>query len=334
MTRRVAVVFGGTGFIGGHVVQRLARRDYVVRIVTRNPEAVRGLMTQGRTGQIVPVGAGALDDAHIRTAVAGADVVVNLIGILAERRPGDFARIHGELPGRIARAAAATTASGSKAGTVNGVGAGTDSPVPHLVHLSAIGADPAAESLYARGKGEGEAAVLAGFPTATILRPSVVFGPEDAFFNRFAAMTRIMPVLPVIGGETRFQPVYVGDVADAVMAALDRPEAAGRTYELAGPRAATFRALMEEMLGIVRRRRRVVEMPAGLARLIAGLTGWLPDPPLTRDQLILLRRDNVATPGAPGLRELGIEPTAMEVVLPSYLSRYRRGGERHDPSGA
>ena len=330
MARRVAVVFGGTGFIGGHVVQRLAKRDYVVRVVTRNPEAVRSLMTQGMVGQIVPVAAGALDDAHIRTAVAGADVVVNLIGILAERRPGDFARIHGELPGRIGRATAATTASGSVASTFNGVGAGTDSPVPRLVHLSAIGADPGAESLYARSKGEGEVALRAAFPGATTLRPSVVFGPEDNFFNRFAAMTRFTPILPVVGGNTRFQPVYVGDVADAVMAALDHPDAPGRTYELAGPRAATFRALMEEMLGIVRRRRRVVEMPAGLAGLIAGLTAWLPNPPLTRDQLILLRRDNVATPGTPGLRELGIEPTAMEVVLPSYLARFRRGGERQE----
>jgi uncharacterized protein YbjT (DUF2867 family) len=307
MARQLAVVFGGTGFIGGHVVQRLARRDYVVRVVTRSAESMRPLMTQGMVGQVVPAAAGPMDDAHIARALAGASVVVNLVGILAEGHAGDFNRIQAELPGRIARLAAAAG-------------------VQHLVHLSAIGADPAAESLYARSKGEGEAAVLAAFPGATILRPSIVFGQEDAFFNRFAGMARLMPVLPVIGGETRFQPVYVGDVADAAMAALDRPEAMGRTYELAGPRAASFRALMEYMLGLIGRRRRIVELPGGLARLMAGLTGWLPNPPITRDQLLLLRHDNVAAPGAPGLKELGIEPTAMESVLPTYLSRFRKGG--------
>lgn len=309
MARRVAVVFGGTGFVGRYVVQRLAQRDYVVRVVTRSPEAARPLMTQGMVGQIVPLAAGPLDDGHVARAVAGADVVVSLIGILAERREGDFARIHGELPGRIARAAAAAG-------------------VRRLVHVSAIGADPQAESLYARSKAQGEAAVREAFPQATILRPSIVFGPEDQFFNRFAGMARVLPILPLVGGETRFQPVYVGDAADAVAAALDQPEAAGRTYELAGPRAATFRALMEYMLGVIRRRRRIVEVPQGLARLQASLTGWLPNPPLTRDQLLLLRKDNLPSPGSPGLRELGIEPHPMEVILPLYLSRFRRGGER------
>ncbi|SHI83572.1 NADH dehydrogenase [Roseomonas rosea] len=309
MARRVAVVFGGTGFIGGHVVQRLAQKDYVVRVVTRSPESARPLMTQGMVGQIVPLAAGPLDEGHVARAMVGADVAVNLIGILAERREGDFARIHGELPGRIARAA---------------VSAG----LSRLVHLSAIGADAAAESLYARSKAQGEAAVLSAFPRATILRPSIVFGPGDSFFNRFAGMVRILPVLPLVGGETRFQPVYVGDVADAVMAAIERPDAAGQTYELGGPRAASFRALMEYMLGVIGRRRRVVEMPGGLARLQASLLSWLPNPPLTRDQLLLLRHDNVVSGLHPGLRDLGIEPMAMEAVLPGYLGRYRRGGER------
>ncbi|MBP0446263.1 complex I NDUFA9 subunit family protein [Roseomonas sp. SSH11] len=307
MARRVAVVFGGTGFIGRHVVQRLAQRDYVVRVVTRAPEAARPLMTQGLVGQIVPLAAGPLDDGHVARAVAGANVAVNLVGILAEKREGDFARIHGALPGRVARHA-----------TAAGVG--------HLVHLSAIGADSAAESLYARSKAQGEAEVLAAFPTATILRPSIVFGPGDSFFNRFAGMARFLPVLPVVGGETRFQPVYVGDVADAIMAALERPDAAARVYELGGPRAASFRALMEYMLGVIRRRRRVVELPEGLARFQAGLTGWMPNPPLTRDQLLLLKKDNVVAADRPGLRDLGIEPKAMETILPGYLARFRRGG--------
>jgi NADH dehydrogenase len=307
MARRVAVVFGGTGFIGRYVVQRLARRDYVVRVITRSPESARSLMTQGMVGQIVPLAADPFDDAALARAVEGASVVVNLIGILAERRAGDFARIHGVLPGRIARAA---TAAG----------------VEHLVHIAAIGADPASESLYARSKAEGEAAVRAGFPQAVILRPSIVFGQEDSFFNRFAGMARLMPVLPLVGSETRFQPVYVGDVADAVMAALERPEAAGRVFELAGPRVATFRELMTYMLELIGRRRKIVEIPGGVARLQAKLTSWLPKPPITEDQLLLLRRDNVAADGAPGLRELGVEPTAMEAILPSYLARFRVRG--------
>jgi len=315
MARRVAVVFGGTGFIGQHVVQRLVGKDYVVRVVTRAPEAARSLMTAGLVGQVAPFAAGALDDARLAGAVAGADAVVNLVGILAERRPGDFARLHGVLPGRIAAAAAAAG-------------------VPHLVHLSAIGADPGSDSLYARSKAEGEAAVRAAFPAATLLRPSIVFGPGDRFFNRFAGMTRLSPVLPVIGGGTRFQPVYVGDVAEAAMAAIARPDAAGGLYELGGPRVATFRALMEEMLEIVGRRRRVVEMPRGLARLGAAMTGWMPNPPITEDQLRLLGRDNVVSPGAAGLRELGIEARAMEAVLPLYLHRFRPGGGRSETIAA
>jgi NADH dehydrogenase len=309
MARRVAVVFGGTGFIGRHVVQRLAKRDFVVRVVTRGTESARLLMTQGMVGQIVPVGAGKLDDATLARSVEGAELVVNLIGILAERRSGDFARIHGELPGRIARASAAAG-------------------VRHLVHVSALGANAGSESLYARSKAQGEEAVRAAFPAATILRPSIVFGPEDSFFNRFAGMARMLPVLPLVSGGTRFQPVYVGDVADAVLAVLDRPEAAGRTYELAGPRATSFRSLMEYMLEVIGRRRRIVELPEGLARFQAGLTSWMPNPPLTRDQLILLKTDNVPAGDAPGLRELGIEPTPMELVVPTYLSRFRIGGRR------
>ncbi|WP_043834006.1 complex I NDUFA9 subunit family protein [Muricoccus aerilatus] len=309
MARRVAVVFGGTGFIGAHVVQRLARRDYVVRVVTRAPEAARTLMTQGMVGQIVPVTAGAMDAAALHRAVEGAEVVVNLIGILSERRAGDFARLHGTLPGRIAGAAAAAG-------------------VTHLVQVSAIGADPSSPSLYARSKAEGEAAVLAAFPRATILRPSVVFGPEDSFFNRFAGLARILPVLPLVGGNTRFQPVYVGDVADAVMATIDQPAAAGRTYELAGPRAATFRSLLQDMLHLIGRRRPIVEMPVGLASFQAKLTSWLPNPPLTEDQILLLKHDNVPSGTLPGLAELGITPTSMEAILPSYLTRFREGGGR------
>lgn len=307
--RRVATVFGGSGFIGRYVVQRLAQHDYIVRIAARRSEPARQLSTQGRVGQIVPLSVDLGEEAAVARAVAGADWVVNLVGILAEKRAGDFRRVHAEDAARVARLSAAAGAS-------------------RLVHLSAIGADPQAESLYARSKGEGEAAVRAAFPGATILRPSVVFGPEDRFFNRFAGMARLSPVIPVIGGETKFQPVYAGDVADAVVAALALPEAAGQTYELGGPRQASFRELMAYMLEVTGRRRRIWEMPAGLARLQATLGEHLPGQPLTRDQLLLLRHDNVVSGALPGLAELGVAPHALESIVPRYLTRFRPGGGR------
>ena len=308
-TRRVATIFGGSGFIGRYVVQRLARLDYIVRIATRDPERARPLVTQGRVGQVVPLAVDLGEEAAVARAVAGADAVVDLVGILFERRAGDFGRVHAEASGQIARAATAA-------------GAG------RLVHLSAIGADAGSASEYARSKAAGETAVREAFPSATILRPSVVFGQEDHFFNRFAGMARILPFVPVVGGGTRFQPVHVGDVADAVAAALEREDAAGRTYELGGPRVATFRELLGYMLEVIGRRRRVIEMPAGLARFQATIGERLPNPPLTRDQLLLLGRDNVVSPGVPGFVELGLSPTTLEAVLPGYLGRYRVGGGR------
>ncbi|WP_419897838.1 complex I NDUFA9 subunit family protein [Roseomonas sp. USHLN139] len=308
-TRRLATVFGGTGFIGRHLVSRLARLDYEVRVVTRHAEAVRPLMTQGNVGQVVAVRADLAQDAALARAVAGAGLVVNTVGILAERRPGDFQRLQGELPGRIGRAAAAAG-------------------VAKLVHLSAIGADPASESAYARSKAAGEAALLAAFPRATILRPSVIFGPEDHFFNRFAGMAQLLPFMPVVNGATRFQPVYVGDVAEAVLAAARRSAAEGQVFELGGPRVASFRELMGYVLEVTGRPKRLVALPPGLVRLQARLGEFLPNPPLTRDQLILLQKDNVVSPGAKGFAELGIAPQAMEAVVPAYLTRFRPGGGR------
>jgi NADH dehydrogenase len=246
----------------------------------------------GGVGQIVPLAAPVTDEAAVARAVEGAAVVVSLVGILAERRRGDFRATHAEGTGRVARLAAAA-----------GVG--------QLVHISAIGADPAAASLYASSKGEGERALHAAFPAATILRPSVVFGPEDDFFNRFAAMARLFPVMPVIAGDTRFQPVYVGDVADAVMAVLNRPDAAGATYELGGPEVLTFRELIGWVLRDIGRARPMFEMPRTVAAMIAGLPDWLPGKPITRDQLLLLAKDNVVTPGMPGLGELGLVATPI-----------------------
>jgi uncharacterized protein YbjT (DUF2867 family) len=310
LERKVATVFGGSGFIGRYVVQRLAQQDYVVRVAVRDPAGARFLQTQGRVGQIVPLAAPITEAPAVARALEGAQVAVNLVGILHERRAGDFHRLQGEAPGALARAAAAAG-------------------VERLVHLSAIGADPASPSLYARSKAEGEAGMLAGFPGATILRPSVVFGPEDDFFNRFAAMTRL-PFMPVVAGATRFQPVYVGDVADAVAAAIARPDAAGRTYELGGPRVMTMREVLRFILDTTRRDRPMVEMPMGMMRRAAGLLQRLPNPPLTRDQLLLLGRDNVAGQGVPGLAELGITPKAVEMVVPGYLKRFRPGGGRRE----
>jgi NADH dehydrogenase len=305
---RTATIFGGGGFIGRHLVQRLARTGAVVRVPSRHVSRLGALRTAGVVGQIVPEIMTRFDDAELESAIAGADSVVNLIGILAPTKRAGFDRLHGELPGRIARIAA---------------GAG----VKRLIQVSAIGADPASAAAYARSKAAGEAAVHAEFPAATILRPSIVFGPEDQFFNRFAAMAMISPVLPLIGGgHTRFQPVYVGDVADAILAALERPESAGKTYELGGPGVYSFRELMELMLAEIGAKRLLASLPWGLARMQAGLAEFLPNPPITRDQVELLRTDNVPSGSFPGLIDLGVRPTAVELILPTYLDRFHKGG--------
>jgi NADH dehydrogenase len=308
-TRNVATVFGGSGFIGRYVVSRLAHKGFVVRVAVRDPEAALFLKTAGAVGQVVPLFASLENEATVRRAVDGAGVVVNLAGILAESHAGDFQRIHAEGAGRVARLAAATG-------------------VEHLVHLSAIGADPASPSRYGASKAAGEQAVRAAFPRATILRPSIVFGPEDKFFNRFAALSRVSMVMPVICGETRLQPVYVGDVADAAMAAMAQADAAGAVYELGGPRVWTFRELLAYILEETGRHRMMMNVPMGLARLQARLLELVPGKPLTRDQLLMLSRDNVVTPGAPGLAELGIVPTPVELVVPGYLRRFQPGGGR------
>ena len=311
MRDEVVSVFGGAGFIGRHVVLRLARAGAVVRVFTRQPSRAIDLKPMGAPGQIVLERLAYEEDAQLAAALHGASHAINLIGILFERRAGDFERIQGALPGRIG---AAATAAG----------------VRRLVHLSAIGADPGSPSLYARSKAAGEQAVRAAFPATTILRPSIVVGPEDGFFNRFAAMAKILPALPLIGGGlTRFQPVYVGDVADAVIAGLTRPDAVGRTYELGGPRVYTFRELLEYLLRLLGRRRALLPLPWGIASLQARLLELLPNPPLTRDQVELLRRDNVVAADAAGLAELGIEATPIELIVPSYIGHWAR--EPHRP---
>jgi NADH dehydrogenase len=232
---------------------------------------------------------------------------VNMVGILAERRPGDFNRVHAEGAGRIARLAAAAGVS-------------------RMVHVSAIGADGASPSLYGKSKAAGEAAVLAAFPGASILRPSLVFGQEDQFFNRFAAMAQVLPFMPVIAGDTKMQPVYVGDVADAVMAALLGTDTAGHIFELGGPRVLTFREILAYILTVTKRKRRLVNIPLEMARFQASLAEKLPTKPFTRDQLLMLQKDNIVSPGAKGLATLGIAAAPLELIVPEYLERYRPGG--------
>jgi NADH dehydrogenase len=308
-TRSVATVFGGAGFLGRYVVKRLARAGYVVRVAGRDPEAAMVLKPMGAVGQIVPLFAPLQHEAAVARAVADAELVVNLVGLLAERRRGDFLRVHEEGAGRVARLAAA---AGTRA----------------LVHVSAIGADPASDALYARTKAGGEAAVRGAFPAAALLRPSVIFGPEDRFLNRFAALASWSPVLPLIHGRSRLQPVYVGDVADAVMAALTRPDAAGAVFELGGPEIVTFEALLRWMLKTIHRRRKLLPIPPPLAAMQAALCEWLPGKPLTRDQVRLLAHDNVCNPALPGLPALGVVPTPLEMIAPGYLIRFQPGGGR------
>lgn len=306
-TRSLATVFGGSGFIGRYIVKRLAAKGFVVRVAVRDPERALFLKPMGAVGQVVPLHASLTNQATVHRAVEGADLVVNTVGILTEPRSGDFQRIHAEGAGLVARIAA--TAG-----------------VARLAHISAIGADPRAASRYAATKGIGEAMLREAFPAATILRPSLVFGPEDALFNRFAALARLLPIIPVICGDTRFQPVYVGDVADAVMAALVRPDAAGAVYELGGPRIWRFRELLAYILQETGRKRRMVDVPIGIARFQARVMELVPGKPLTRDQLLMLQRDNVVSADVRGLKELGIVPTPVELIVPTYLRRFQPGG--------
>ena len=306
---RRATVFGGTGFIGRYVVKRLAQRGVTLSVVGRHARRGNYLQPMGDVGQIVLLDGDIGDEAFVAASVEGADLVVNLVGILAQGSKQRFDAVQHQAAGRLARQAAAAG-------------------VERFVQFSAIGADAASKSLYAKSKADGETAVRAAFPRAVILRPSIVFGPEDQFFNRFARMTRLSPFLPLIGGgKTRFQPVYVGDVADAALAAFDRPEAVGQTYELGGPRVYSFAELMRLMLREIDRPTfPLVSIPFGLATLQAAILEHLPGKLLTRDQVLMLKRDNVVAPGAKTIEDLGLTPTAPEVILQSYLERFRTGG--------
>ena len=308
----LVTVFGGSGFLGRHVVRALVREGYRVRPAVRRPDLAGHLQPLGRVGQIHAVQANLRYPESVEAAVRGADVVVNLVGILFERGKQGFDAVQAEGAATVARAAAAAGA--------------------RMVHVSALGADADSPALYGRSKAAGETAVLASVPDAVVLRPSILFGPEDDFFNRFAALARMSPALPLIGGgATKFQPVFVGDVAQAVMRAVGGWAKSGATYELGGPEVKTFRALMEYVLAVTERKRLLVPLPFGLARLQAMVLQLMPKPLLTPDQVELLRTDNIVSDAAINegrtLTAFGIEPAALEAIVPSYLWRFRKAGQ-------
>ena len=308
-------VFGGGGFVGRHAVRALAKAGYRIRVAVRRPHLAPEVKVMGDVGQIEVVQANLRNAPSVAAAVAGSDVVINLVGILYAAGRQTFSSVQAEGAATVAKAAAAAG-------------------VKRLVQVSAIGADAGSPSAYARSKAEGEAAVRAAFPGAVILRPSVVFGPEDEFFNRFAAMASVSPVLPLIGGgETKFQPVFVGDVAKAIVAASGRDDLAGQTFELGGPEVLSYRQVLEYVVKETGRARPLVPVPWPLAALIGAVgdvqSALIALPPvLTSDQVKLLRADNVAT--GPGLTTLGIEATAIENVVPTYLWRFRNGGQFYE----
>ncbi|MEA3065748.1 MAG: hypothetical protein QOJ27_2200 [Sphingomonadales bacterium] len=301
---RVVTLFGGGGFLGRYAVQALARTGARLRIVQRDPRSAFFLKPLAAVGQIQFASADIRDADQAGAAAQGSDAVVNLVGILK----GDFQGVHVEGARNVAEAAAAAGA-------------------PVLVHVSAIGADAESQSAYGRSKGEGERAVRAAFPAATILRPSVLFGPEDNFVNRFAGLARLAPVLPVISGGTRFQPVYAADAGRAVAAAaLDARAYAGRTYELGGPQVLTMRELIEFVCAETGHGRPLLDIPDPVARRLARVFGWLPGAPITWDQWLMLRRDNVVSTGAEGLEAFGLRKTPLAAVAEGWLTSYRRHG--------
>ena len=312
---KLVTIYGGSGFIGRYIARRMAKEGWRVRVAVRRPNEAIFVRPYGVAGQVEPVFCNIRDDASVRAVMQGADAVVNCVGVLNEVGKNGFDAVQAEGAGRIARIAAEL-----------GVG--------HLVQLSAIGADAESASAYARSKAAGEAAVQEAFPAAVILRPSVVFGSEDQFFNRFAAMSRFGPILPVVGAETKFQPVYVDDVAQAAVKAV-LGEAAPGIYELGGPDVHSFRELMQKMLQVVQRRRLIVNIPFFVARIMGGVfdllqtvtLGLFTNGLITRDQVRNLARDNVVSARARGLADLGIAPTPIDAVLPEYLWRYRPSGQ-------
>jgi len=301
LDRRLVTVFGGAGFLGRHIVRRLARDGWIIRVAGRDRDRALFLKIYGDPGQVVPIITDITRAGSVVSAVVDADAVINLVGILAPGGRNTFDAVHAQ-------------------GAANVAAAARDAGARRLIQLSAIGASPDSPSVYARTKAAGEQAARSAFPDVTILRPSVVFGPEDDFFNRFARMARMLPVLPTF--DTKVQPVYVGDVADAAIQVLDDPATKGKTYELGGPRVMTYREVMEIVLRETGRRRLLVPLPLSIANIQAWFLEKLPKPMLTRDQVKLLGIDNVVPADALGLKDLGIPATGVEAIVPTYLGTY------------
>ncbi len=306
MQNKIVTVVGGTGFIGRYVVKLLAERGYIIRVIARNINSALHLKTAGEVGQIVLVQGNLAKPETLRGKLDNSWAVVNLVGILFENSRQNFASLHSIGAEKLAQLARQAGAE-------------------RFVHMSSLGVDKVVKSKYARTKSMGEKTVKAAFPEATILRPSVVFGAEDQFYNSFASMATTLPALPLIGGGmTRFQPVYVADVARAVLAAIENPEATGETYELGGPGIYTFREILTYICKTVGYSPVLMSVPFGFMRFMATFTELLPNPPLTRDQVSMLEMDNIVNPSAKHFSDLDLSPTAVEAIVPEYLTRFRK----------
>jgi NADH dehydrogenase len=308
---KTITVFGGTGFLGRHIIWALAKTGATIRVATRSPCHAYFLRPAGDVAQVVPVFCDIRNDDSVASVLKGANYAINLVGILAESGRNTFYRLHVEAAERVAKACRANN-------------------LDLLVHVSTLGASNDAPSKYAKSKAQGESKVIHAFSRSVILRPSVVFGPEDNFFNMFAAMARISPFLPLIGGgHTKFQPVYVGDIAEAVHNILIDPTPEkydGQIFELGGPKTYTFRELLEVMKDCTQQNVCLAPLPIPLAKLMGFFASILPGKPLTVDKVRTLQKDSVIDPGTPGLAKLGVEPTGLDAILPTYLAQYRPGG--------
>jgi uncharacterized protein YbjT (DUF2867 family) len=309
MQDRLITIFGGSGFIGRHLVGRLAAKGYQIRLAVRDPESAVQLMTQGNVGQIVGLKTNIRNQTSVEKAVAGSDIVINLVGLLYEAGSQSFGAVHVDGAERVARAAKAAGAT-------------------QFIHMSALGADKDHESDYARSKAVGEELVAKEFPGATILRPSVVFGTDDDFFNRFAQILSLAPVFPLSdGGQAKMQPVWIEDLVNAMVRILEDPSQQGKIWELTGPEAISFHDLMKRVLDYTNRNCLLVPVPASLMSFMAFFMNLAPGrPQLTPDQVKLLKVDNIATGDYPNLQDLGIDAASVDAVVPSYLRRYRKGG--------
>lgn len=309
MPDRLVTIFGGSGFIGRHLVGRLAAKGYQIRLAVRDPESAVQLMTQGNVGQIVGLKTNIRNQISVNRAVAGADIVINLVGLLYESGAQSFGAVHVDGAERVARAA---KAAGAK----------------QLIHMSALGADKEHESDYARSKAVGEELAAQEFPGATILRPSVVFGTDDDFFNRFAQILSLAPIFPLSdGGQAKMQPIWIEDLVEAIVRILEEPAQQGKVWELTGPEAISFHSLMKKVLEYTDRNCLLIPVPAALMSVMAFFMKLVPGrPQLTPDQVKLLKVDNIATGDFPNLKDLGIDAASVEAVVPGYLRRYKKGG--------